>query len=615
MIFKKIIYYCWGFGLATILFAPFLSTLVADWDHPYYERIEKTGIEYVKYTKELKEWEAKQAKLKKEQAKKVKKEKTVAVAQDSSNLKPLSYTVKVVFENEKASWTHAHALFFQKVCKLPWVPNIFWWYIMYAVLYVLWEKYFIRSDLYARASQTSHMSRPILIYLIFLSAMLVISIIVCHHVHLPDTLDRSVIDEITKNHNIDNAFTQNYLFMLVIGIFDLFIRELIRSYFNSLMEKIKRLANHLMVWYKKAFFVLTTPFLKSKLKIRNSKVTLTQTVLKFLWIVPYIQRKSYKITLTELLYYLRKFLLSQTSTKFLTQYKDNMLVNLKEKFVDFSQQNNAFLCGEPLPKDLRFVIKKGNKTIFVIQKEPQIHRVRFTPNVIRHEKEALKEMGVYDEYSDVIHEDKDYFDLSMPYCIFIVEFYKGSYGNFGAYWSKSALENIYDQISVCGLPNIDKFGSVCLGLEEENSFENWSMASICDHLIDHFWSSSFTLHLSENFKYVKSYNSCKTLYHWQKYSKDDLFFGSKLCTKTPYKDYDNGKGYSRSCYTINDLVKCMMEKESDIMSKIFDDFVDDVLFQKAFTPNILKEGDLQTNLDELIKIIENEIQKVDGNIH
>jgi hypothetical protein len=164
----------------------------------------------------------------------------------------------------------------------------------------------------------------------------------------------------------------------------------------------------------------------------------------------------------------------------LTEKVWDSLQQLKEK-----QEDSPYL----IPKNCRIAYTKGNRTVIIIEQEPQMRTVGFTQSLLHDDekREAISSGGgIYK------------FNLAFPYVYFFVIFDNGKFNGLEIYFRNKALTSSKDHLCFAPLPNIRNdqdqigryIGTMCLG----GSFHNkgGDFATVCEYIVSYFWQTHFS---------------------------------------------------------------------------------------------------------------------------
>jgi hypothetical protein len=574
----EIIFYVTGVLLAVWLFSPFLGNWIVDWSSPTV--LEKKMKDTKKFSEEIKLW--------KESKKKALKDKEVF-----KEAMPKPYIIEVKWEIDDHSFNQHPKFFFSKIGIL-WFPNTLLIWFAYPFLWMIWFKFYRKSDLFFHSTSYSYITKTIIVQGAVIIVLIISAVFISSNEVSAKITDKEVITAVKNELRLRLPFGINVFASLV----TFFIANFLTYILFCEQYRVTKWVNRVSVLIGKA---LLAQLLGTCIKVkRNGMVKIKKTSVCTKWFVPYPVRRTYTLSFSEFLFFVRKVLFGNISSHFLKDCKDELVGGLKDKFLSASRMEANFFQGETIPKDLRFLVKKGNKTIVVIQEKPSIRSVTFAPLVLEKEKKSLKTEGRFDYFSDEIL-NKSSFDLAFPYCVFVVVLDNGKIDRLCAYWSPCEINSLSDRIYKFALPNITDRGDVCLG---DNIPCSDSLAKQCKIIIDSFWSGHFSYHDIEVFERAKSNNSqIKSLFDWYEASKDGVNFMCHL--NMQHVTYRASDGFGHESYdNLSELINTLCKDEKNDTEKAFYEFVDDVLFNKPLSFKILESNlDLKGTPDMLFELI------------
>lgn len=196
-------------------------------------------------------------------------------------------------------------------------------------------------------------------------------------------------------------------------------------------------------------------------------------------------------------------------------------LELCEKIWDCFQNFKELNDDSPIimPDGCKIAYTKGDRTVIVIQQNPQTRSVLFdssllTENVAKQAQESTKSGYRY--------------NLSFPYVYFFIVFDKGIYQFHELYFRNKCMSSIREHIHLAPMPNIfrnnDKkeFGQMCMGKGMELKPQQ-TIAQQVDLIISEFWQKSFSGDLGTGGfeKIDKKINNYAT---WQKNTEENPLF-------------------------------------------------------------------------------------------
>jgi vacuolar-type H+-ATPase subunit E/Vma4 len=165
-------------------------------------------------------------------------------------------------------------------------------------------------------------------------------------------------------------------------------------------------------------------------------------------------------------------------------------IELSEKVWDSFQQMKEKQDDSPyvIPRNARIAYTKGNRTVVVIEQEPQVRTMQFTSGLLKdHEKKAASVTPSGFRYR-----------LALPYVYFFIVFDNGNFSYIEVYFRNKAIQSVKNSVYCATIPNIHHsesysrlYSPVCLG--PSFSISNSSSISVqCEEVITYFWQSSFS---------------------------------------------------------------------------------------------------------------------------
>lgn len=164
----------------------------------------------------------------------------------------------------------------------------------------------------------------------------------------------------------------------------------------------------------------------------------------------------------------------------------NRLQQVKERFKD-----TPYI----LPSDCRVAYTKGNRTIVVIEQQPQVRSVTFDAKLVATNnvaKEAQAKTATGYRYR-----------LAFPHVLFFIAFDKGKYAYHELYFRNKPLLSTREYIYLAPIPNVfrdrgNNFKAMCMGNEfSEDINKGDTLARQAEFVISTFWQSTFNHHLGD----------------------------------------------------------------------------------------------------------------------
>lgn len=191
---------------------------------------------------------------------------------------------------------------------------------------------------------------------------------------------------------------------------------------------------------------------------------------------------------------------------------------LIEKIWDSFQQLKEAQDDTPqlLPRNAKIAFTKGNRTVVVIENEPQVRSISLSPDLLS-ESEVTQAAG---------SGNTGYrFNLAFPYVLFVIVFDEGRYYYHSVYYRNTTLTSAREYIYLAPLPNVNReTGSMCMGrdfpdeMQEQNTLPRQCEFVVCD-----FWQRTFNNHYG-NGGIEKVDKRLASFAAWQKNSEIDPLF-------------------------------------------------------------------------------------------
>lgn len=574
---KKMMFYLGVVFLSCLLYSPFLADLLVDWSNPVsITRVQKPTN---KYQNELKDWQKRRAEAKKEKTK-------------FGEAEPAKDSIEVKWDIHEYSFYTKPAYLCKKL-GIPLAPNLLWLWPAYFVLACSWLYFFIKSGLYFHSNGYKALY-PWIIAKGAVIAFVFVSGIILHY----RTVITSAISAPDLRQAAQAAMDQQTV-GIILSAFPMFIMLLPC---DVLMMSLRRLPSNLAKKSLPFIRTLISPFLGSEIRLKkNGKVVMRNLSLEANGDRPKLRLTNYRLSLPEFLHYSRSLLLGNVSSRLVKQCQDEIIGQLRRKFNDACRRMQDLPSGDAIPRNLRFLIRKGDKTIAVIQDPPAVREIHFAPMVLEKEKSVLKAGGALSRVPEDLLA-KTSLKLAFPYCLFLVVLHKGQFESLWAYWSPRSLDSVRQNVYLFSFYNIRLDGNVCLGRSDRKQFRS-TLAQICDSVIDEFWEGYFSFHHDDTRDKLRRNNpSLETLYHWHQTSlgNPDFVYGINM-DKALLKADDE---FRRKFDYLSERIDNLTEDEKDANDKIFDEFVDDVLSGKPLPIKVLdSKVELTADVNQLFEAI------------
>jgi hypothetical protein len=577
---KQFVSYVSLIALVLWLFSPVLGNLVEDWSHPI--AVKKHFKDQAAYQKAHADWQDK-------------KKQTEKKKQSFNEAEPKFCSVRWAIDDY--DMVDSPKFFFKKI-GLPWQPNVIIVLLAYPLCFCLWRHYYRKSEIFFLSSGYSDYKRPLTVCALTMLAVTATAFAISVHTELAmATQDQQLLQAAQKIlHTRMGGMPIGVVFpMLFIGVIMNFLTVL---FSDLIMYKLSKSASPFTPFYR----VLLGRLTGKRIRIRSDgSVIISSTELEVQGLRPRLRRTEFKLTLPEFLYYLRGVLLSNVSSQFLKGCRQEITDGLRHKFLALNRQSRGMWSGEAIPQDLRFLTKAGNKTIAVIQEKPRVHSVSFAPLVMEKERAYLKKHDELKHYPKDLLEGNT-LELAFPYCIFVVVLDRGEFEALYAYWSPASLNSLTDSIYQFPLHNIREDGHVCLGYEGRL---NLPLAEICDQVVASFWDNHFSYHHHELFEgFRDTHKKMSSLFAWHLASADNPNFVRRIDMRRVKFERTTSK---LSYDTLQELINELTDGERDMPSRMFDDFVDDVLTGKPLSLKILESKvEMKATIEQIYDVIQEE---------
>lgn len=586
------------FLMSIFLFLPIISVYLADWSHPISaKKIQKSAKIYVE---EIDKWEKNKKDYLNQNASKTEKELLEIIKQwEKENPLPPSYTIEIKWEYDDYNFLNGASFIIKKLTGIDFKFFTITIWICYIMLFFIWFELFKKSGLWHYNSAMSYLNKIyicqfiIAILFVCIGAYIFYSIDYNYHYIDPD-IEKMFQKEINKNWSNLIISQPGNIITLMWTINSL--TSVIHALWTS-----DKLDKHKEA-YTKFFKRIYSPLIGTKIKInKKGKVTLINYQYKQFLFLPLIKRNIFKLSFGNFINKQKDLLLNGLSNKYVKQIENIIIEQLKTKFLEMSTTTNQLFEGQTLPKNLRYIIDKGDKRIVIIEQEPQIRNITFAPMILNDERKILKKTGRLNSFSKTELKQST-FHLAFPYTIFLFEFTRDNLNMFYAFWSDERLSNIENLVYQFALPNISQDGSVCLG---EMNIEAKNFGHLCDDVIENFWQGQFSAHLDDSFQLYKKDNlKLATIYDWQRASQKDPSFMLRLNMHLAGKRIAKHSVLPLPLFLIIDTI-CKDNKSK--AEKLFDDFLDDIAFDAPLSLNeLLVDNVIDITPDKLFKLVTGE---------
>lgn len=205
---------------------------------------------------------------------------------------------------------------------------------------------------------------------------------------------------------------------------------------------------------------------------------------------------------------------------------ENFVVNLSKTLMDatvnfLKAQNDVTNTLPVFPQGTRYIKQNGNFLDVVIEQQPQVRTVSFTPPAAACFDKEFRPNPSY--------------HLAIPYTIFVLTFSNGVWsGNIQAYWRSKPLNSLNDELALMPFPNISGSGSVCMGDFRLSDYSaSVSIDKQCQEIISAFWQSRFsTDHIERFTKFLNLNgfmdNESHCVHKWVDKSHENPLLGTSL---------------------------------------------------------------------------------------
>lgn len=207
---------------------------------------------------------------------------------------------------------------------------------------------------------------------------------------------------------------------------------------------------------------------------------------------------------------------------FESNFLGSLSVNLKRSMLR--------LPTEPMPEGTKFVFQYYDTTVVIVEEEPQVRSLWFSPGFLGNNNPGEKINGLKDGSPG----NENFLSLSFPYVIFVLFFNRThQLRKMCLFYSKEPLENLNQRVFKPNLPNYYTDG-VCRS--NSNLPENAGLFRRTSILIADFWQSRFSSDGNEYYLNMEEKNPELNIWNWAEHTQQDPNFGLKVkwcsCSRT-----------------------------------------------------------------------------------
>lgn len=240
--------------------------------------------------------------------------------------------------------------------------------------------------------------------------------------------------------------------------------------------------------------------------------------------------------------------------------KEELMGSIGDRIWDRLQQIKEDFKDSPyvLPKDCKLAYTKGNRTIVVIEQEPSVRTVLFTPALVS-SKDATEAQGRTDSGFR--------FRLAFPYITFFIVFDKGKYAYHEIYFRNKPLLSTREHVYLAPIPNVFRdrgpdFKPMCMGTDFSVD-KGDTLARQCEYAVSMFWQSTFNDHLGDGGgkaidKRIKNWRT------WQANTQENPLFVLNI----QWKNGRTAKGVIESIFKMRDHKHELDGMDQDIKTQI-----------------------------------------------
>jgi hypothetical protein len=200
-------------------------------------------------------------------------------------------------------------------------------------------------------------------------------------------------------------------------------------------------------------------------------------------------------------------------------------IELCEKIWDAFQGFKEMSKESPtiFANNTKLAYTKGSRSVIVIEQNPQVRTVSFTPDLID-DKAVAKEAQGKTEHGLR-------YSLAFPYVYFMVVFDGGKYHYHEVYFRNKPLTSVREHVYLAPLPNVWVKGekstnnAMCMGNDHfaAKVGDELTVARQCEMVVSHFWQRTFNQHLGDGNPGVVD-KRIKNYAVWQAHSQKDPLF-------------------------------------------------------------------------------------------
>ena len=240
--------------------------------------------------------------------------------------------------------------------------------------------------------------------------------------------------------------------------------------------------------------------------------------------------------------------------------KEELMGAIGDRIWDRLQQIKENFKDSPyiLPKDCKLAYTKGNRTVVVIEQEPSVRSVLFTPSLVS-SKDATESQG---------QTSSGYrFRLSFPYITFFIVFDRGKYAYHEIYFRNKPLLSTREHVYLAPIPNVFRdrgpnFQPMCMG-KDFGIDKGDTLARQCEYAVGMFWQSTFNEHLGDGGgknidKRIKNWRT------WQANTQENPLFILNI----QWKNGRTAKGVIESIFKLRDHKHELDGMDKDIKTQI-----------------------------------------------
>jgi hypothetical protein len=206
-------------------------------------------------------------------------------------------------------------------------------------------------------------------------------------------------------------------------------------------------------------------------------------------------QNAYRQKLSEVL----KTTAGETLTNSIRKHLGMLLVKIREEEQKRSHQDYASSGPFALPSSCKFIFKKENVTVFIIEQSPQVRTISY--------------LGTR-------------FQIALPYVIFVATVRQSDFLWLQVFFRTSPLQYEADELLCPALPNVRADYTICF---PEPKNRNATPGQVAEEAIQNYWGSNFNKDLQAFFNSAASqFVQLRSFEEWQNQSKADSQFVLKL---------------------------------------------------------------------------------------